>query len=450
MILNRSYIVLLLVLGWTAAEGRILSAQLMVPAHPHSHRRPTSGSPIFKNAAPPQIPIGIPLVEHPPGHLTRSIPSGGRMDCVGGRAGWPYLQIQAPYPPLWIRDFSPVPFYGIGIGVMVPGEPRHPHYDGSVADPFGYIISGNRMEGDRSDPSIALWMRQNHLVPTPSSHGNPSPSAILRQASQFKASTPQDQQEARIWNERGDRLSAEGNFNEAANAYRRSVDIASDQSDSRLKLGVLLALLKRYREAGHEFRASLGIDPQIVERSPSLNLLVGEDRELSIHDLLQSAAQWAREDIRDPERLLVIGTLLLLNDNFQQAAVPLRSAERLSPRDPQISQLLLSLNQRARQGRNPAPPESEIGGPTPAPIIPPNSNPVAVSSDSPQDATVPQPVPKRLSDPRVTPASAQEKESTPTRESKSLDGISIQNVEDQPAEAPQDPIDGPLFPEAMN
>jgi len=322
----------------------------------------------------------------------------------------------------------------------------------------GNPVALNRRPFDRLPAHVPAWPGER--IPNNELREAPPEPQVVQPADQFRKSTPEDVQQALAWSKQGDQFRTGGQYQEALDSYRRSIEIAEDRPAEHLKYGILLANERQYREAANELRAAMTLDPKIGESAESLKGFFGPNADQTIRNLLQSTAQWARGDIRDPERLLLVGTMLLLNGDRAQAEVPLRSAERLAPNDPQIKQIISALAVRplddggiARMGFETSQPKGPRPAPVPAAIPRPAPAPSqiqGVETDPAAGGVTIQPVPKRKSDvPAVTPEVVPEGSVPSPAPVESSDGASSGTNSSEPAGS-EEGSSGPLFPEAMN
>jgi len=92
--------------------------------------------------------------------------------------------------------------------------------------------------------------------------------------------------------------------------YRQAFNVADDLAEAHLRYGIVLALLNRQDQAAREFRRAVHVDPSLPTSKFSLESLFGPDSRLVRSSFLSRITQWAEEDVRDPERLFVLGVLL--------------------------------------------------------------------------------------------------------------------------------------------
>ncbi|MCA9093618.1 MAG: tetratricopeptide repeat protein [Planctomycetaceae bacterium] len=387
---------------------------------------------------------------------TSSFSQGGCPNMgMGGIPGW-QLRMITPY------GYNPYGYFGYSPFAYTYAPPinNNPEF---FWDPVNGVWRGNPMAlngrpFDRLPARVPAWPGER--IPNNELRDAPPEPQLVQPADQFRKSTPKDVQQALAWSEQGDHFRTGGQYREALDSYRRSIGIAEDQPAEHLKYGILLANERQYREAANELRAAMTLDPKIGESAESLKGFFGPNADQTIRNLLQSTAQWARGDIRDPERLLLVGTLLLLNGDRAQAEVPLRSAERLAPNDPQIKQIISALAVRpqddggiARMGFETSQPQRPRPAPVPAAIPRPAPAPSQIpggQNDPAAGGGTIQPVPKRKSDvPAATPEVVPEESVPSPAPVESTNGASSGTNSSEPVGS-EEGSSGPLFPDALN
>lgn len=482
MSLTRRFLMLLAAMGVAACGDTFLSAQIgrraVAPQHSGGAPQRSMVTPPGA-AAPPARGGSAPGQNHSFQHGHHHHHGGG----YGGHYSPGYWG--GGYRPGFYTPYAPWGGYGgyglAGYGYSGYGYSRY-GFPGFGYSRFGYgfynspsITFGYTFPGPSWDPGwgYAPMTRQYDGVgPVATSFPSwpadpnqyvdpvnqlPSPSQVANQASPFRKSSVQEQHESLVWMEQGDRFRYNGQYAEAVNAYRRSIEIAQDQPLPRMKAAILLAESQQYNEAVHQLRSALTLDPESTEKAKSLSEFFGPRKDQTIHNMLQATAQWARGNIRDPQRLLLVGTLLMLSGDRTQAEIPLLAAQKLSPNDPQVQQVLAALNHRQETGGvapagfekpqspNSPPPGSEFLGPEPfGPGPRPEPSPVNSTDEGP----VFQPVPKRKTSQNGTPPAEQE-ESTPTATPQE-ETTSEETPAAGTSEESETTDDGPTFPGSLN
>ena len=109
---------------------------------------------------------------------------------------------------------------------------------------------------------------------------------------------------------RGDQRLREQKWSEARAAYRSSVDAAPDRAEGHLRLGLSLVAIQRFEPAIREFKRALFIDPMIPQMGKVSAALFGPDSQIVRSSIISKVSDWVRDDVRDPNRLFLLGVIL--------------------------------------------------------------------------------------------------------------------------------------------
>lgn len=185
----------------------------------------------------------------------------------------------------------------------------------------------------------------------------------------------------------GDESFAKSNYLQAYGHYKDAVKNTPTRAEARFRMAMALAATTNYSLAVDEIKRAMKIDPAWPMKGPSLDTLWGADNILSKNAVMHKLAAWVREDIRDPDRLFLMGVFLHFNDETDKSHTFFETAYELSP-NPMYAQAFLEAEDGIRANR----PAEE-----PRPIPPDD------------DATIPQPpepslLPKRPAAAPVAPA----------------------------------------------
>ncbi len=146
----------------------------------------------------------------------------------------------------------------------------------------------------------------------------------------LKASTP----EAKIRSIRiqaaADKLMREQSYSKAYLRYRDAIQVAADRPELHYRQGLALVALRRFSSAVDAFKRAIEADRKSPVDAESLDDIYGIDNQLAKTSYLHKVADWVREDIRDPDRLFLMGTLLYLDDQSGTASEFFETAYRLS------------------------------------------------------------------------------------------------------------------------
>jgi hypothetical protein len=324
-----------------------------------------------------------------------------------------------------------VPYGGFGYGYYGPYG-----YGGAIIPPYGY---GYYPGGYVLPPSTATY----GYVPGPIFTAPPEATSILpaqpnpldvvdelemrlNQANQnrpipkadrlpvLKPSTPEQQQRSLRHMATADQQFKIGHYAGAALEYRRAIADAEDLPDNYFGLGFALAAQRRYDEAVQQWKYGLLLDSSWPTRGQSLTQRFGENNQLEKQALLNRAADYVRQDPRNPDRIFLLGVIVYFDGDQANARTLFESAARVAGNESWLTAFLGTKDENVATTPAAKPPaagvapqpkavppatdlnnESSIPAPPPANVqrprtsVPQGSNPPATI---PQDA---QPVPKR-------------------------------------------------------
>lgn len=181
----------------------------------------------------------------------------------------------------------------------------------------------------------------------------------------------------------------------ASERFRRAVETADDQAANHIRLGVALAAQNQLDLAGREFRRAVFVDRQIAQTAPRLSELLGPGSDLIRLTLISRLTTWTEEDLRNPERLFVLGVMLHLNEDPRAAEV-LEAGYRFAGKGDHFLAFL-----------NPAAPAGRPGPPAPqAPAAGPGPRVIDVRPPAGDRALEPPPQPGKIPEAELPPAPA--------------------------------------------
>jgi len=138
----------------------------------------------------------------------------------------------------------------------------------------------------------------------------------------------------------GDLNFRERKFSKAYSHYRSAVRAAPDLAENYFRMAWALASMEQHLSAVQEIKRGLRVDPYWPLTGLNLDAQFGDENALSKGAMLLSAAQWVRDDIRDPDRLFLMGVMLHFNDDVDRALKFFETAGQLAG-SPQHVQLFL-------------------------------------------------------------------------------------------------------------
>lgn len=125
--------------------------------------------------------------------------------------------------------------------------------------------------------------------------------------------------------------------------YRNAVEIASDNADAHFRLGVASIALTKYSEAVREFKQALSIDPTLATSQKSLAAILGPDSKAVRTELTHNVARWTKEDLKDQDRLFLLGAILRYNEDPRSQEI-LEAAFRMTGSGEHLIALLVPRN----------------------------------------------------------------------------------------------------------
>lgn len=123
--------------------------------------------------------------------------------------------------------------------------------------------------------------------------------------------------------------------------YKKAVDYAEDQAEAHWRLGLVLLMLQRYDSAAVSFKRMAYLEPEFPHRAPPLAEVFGPDSTLARTTLAHKLAEYVRQDIRDPDRLFLLGSMLYFERDTRAREV-LEAGLRLAGRGQHFEAFLQS------------------------------------------------------------------------------------------------------------
>ncbi|MDX1968420.1 MAG: hypothetical protein SFV23_14685 [Planctomycetaceae bacterium] len=164
--------------------------------------------------------------------------------------------------------------------------------------------------------------------------------------------------------------------------YKKAVELAEDRGEAHLRLGVVLLILRHYDSAAVALKRAVHVQPDLVQTAPSLTDLLGPDSQLVRSSLAHKLVDYVQVDIRDPDRLFLLGVMMHL-DGDQRSREIFEAGLRLAGRGQHFTAFL------SPQPLAGAP----IGG------APAGNNPALPPALAPADPNAPPPDPDLLPPP---------------------------------------------------
>lgn len=129
----------------------------------------------------------------------------------------------------------------------------------------------------------------------------------------------------------GDEYFAKGDYLQAYGNYKQALSIAPSRVEPRFRMAMSLAATTHYGQAVDEMKRGMRVNPDWPRTGASLDELFGADNILAKNAVLHKVTAWVREDIRDPDRLFLLGVLLHFNDDGDRSHPFFEAASALAP-----------------------------------------------------------------------------------------------------------------------
>jgi hypothetical protein len=208
-------------------------------------------------------------------------------------------------PPYGAYGYAPYGAYGYGSVVGYAYPP--PYYGGPYA---AYRVPNPLYYEPYTNPVLQETMLENQLRWGP----NLAPSITpLRARVRLRPSTPEQKVKSIHAQAQGDVWMRRLKFLNAYERYKYAISVANDRPESYFRIGYALAAVGSFDSAVKYIKQGLDLDPQWPSHGERLEAIFGDDNRLAILTMTERVTGWVREDIRDPDRLFLVGVLLHFN-----------------------------------------------------------------------------------------------------------------------------------------
>ncbi len=164
----------------------------------------------------------------------------------------------------------------------------------------------------------------------------PEDATVVRAVS---GSSRAGQERSKKFQAEGDHWLREGQNVKAYLRYLEAQREAEDRGEVYFRQAFALVAMGRYSHAVSKLKRGLQIDPQSARTGQSLDAVYGVENVDHKVDYLQRVADWANADVRDPDRLFLMGVLLHFDED-SRASEFLNAASKLAGRGPHIQAFL--------------------------------------------------------------------------------------------------------------
>lgn len=243
------------------------------------------------------------------GNYVNGYPGGGRHYHAGSFYCPPYF-----YPPVYVYP----PVYGGFYG---------PYWGG-----FGYAPTMPLLQPlDTSLPPDQQAALQDMLRDTERQWTSPLESLPVEQLPKrfIKPSSEAARLRSVRAQHQGDLHLQALDFDAAGRDYEDALLTAQDRPEPYFRLAIVEAIRRDYSGAVQNLKLGLQLDPDWPHTAPTLDELFGDRNRLPKTEFKSHVLEWVREDIRDPDRLFLLGVLLHIDHDADRAAQLFETAARL-------------------------------------------------------------------------------------------------------------------------
>jgi hypothetical protein len=308
-----------------------------------------------------------------------------------GRPRYRYIgpgSFRAPIPAYWRHYFGPTGTYGSSYYALanrprVYLPPAYPPYGygSAVGYPppyYGDLYPVYRAPRPAYLDPYANPVLQESMLENQLRWGTDLPPRVtpLRTRVRLHPSTPEQQVKSIHAQAQGDVWMRRLKFLNAYERYKYAISAANDRPEPYFRLGYALAAVGSFDSAVKFIKQGLELDPQWPAHGERLEAIFGNDNRLAILSLTERVTGWVREDIRDPDRLFLVGVLLHFNGD-DRASQFFEAAYRLAGGGDHLLAFLQPQPAENRDGAaspsRPGPPAGQFNGgaPPPEPAEPP-------------------------------------------------------------------------------
>lgn len=198
----------------------------------------------------------------------------------------------SPYRAIITRSASPNP-----VGVMPPAAPRQ-----AAINP-GPINNAAIRDALKTQPLLTV---------------RPSSLAAKRKSIRLRLE--------------GDALLQQREYTKARAKYRAAIHAAGDMAEPRLCLGFAFAGTGQFSSAADSFKKGLQLDPEWPVSGRSLTSVFGRENNAATSAIIAHVTKWAKADLREPDRLFLLGLFLHFANRTDSANDLFQAAQRLGGR----------------------------------------------------------------------------------------------------------------------
>jgi hypothetical protein len=272
--------------------------------------------------------------------------------------GYGYGSYWGGYPSIVSSTWSPTIVINQATAVT---RPRPVVADSVALQPVAQRLPANALD------AVQQHAQKRENIPPP-----PDDETLVRTVS---GSSRAGKERSKQYQAEGDRWLRDGQHVKAYLRYLEAQREAEDRGEVYLRQAFALVAMGRYSHAASKLKRGLQVDPTLARKGDSLDEVFGvENLELKL-EYLQRVADWANADVRDPDRLFLVGALLHFDDD-SRAAEFLNAAGKLGGRGPHLQAFLQAPGSPPKEA-----PARPVVNRRPLPPPPPPQDDIAVKAE---------------------------------------------------------------------
>lgn len=238
--------------------------------------------------------------------------------------------------------WGPIQQYQVTPQQVLPQFGPAPVFSWQQPDPFQQHIQQPQQQAQPQPQQVPRQAGENVAINGPV--GAPEP--LMARPHAFMPAEPSSvaqRQKSLHLQGQGDIWFRQHNFLQAYSRYKQAAGAAPDLAAPRFRMAYALMALQRFELAVPEIQRGIKLDPQYPLTGESPQQVYGEENRLAAAALPQAVAAWVRQDIRSPDRLFLLGALLMISGDQARARILLETAAEFGgPADHVVAFLRLS------------------------------------------------------------------------------------------------------------
>ncbi len=223
--------------------------------------------------------------------------------------------------------WGPIVQYQVTPQPVLPQFGPAPTFSWQQPDPFQQYAIQQPRSPQPTQPRVAG--RNPAVGPVPEGPLVGAPEPVMQRPHAFMPAEPTtvaQRQKSLHLQGQGDIWFRQQNYLQAYSRYKQAAAAAADLAAPRFRMAYALMALQRFELAVPELQRGIQLDPQYPLTGESPQQVYGEENRLAAAALPQKVAAWVRQDVRSPDRLFLLGALLMISGDQARARILLETA----------------------------------------------------------------------------------------------------------------------------